>query len=117
MAPNPPSDLPNPATPNGVGRPEELLKLARSGDAEARARLAALSAETLANSCIELDARSRGEFLVRIENPEQVVPLLPETEFALALNAIGKDDAQMCGGVRSGTHMLLRSRPSRLRTD
>jgi hypothetical protein len=93
MTPKPPSDHSNPTTLNGVGRPEELLKLARSGSAEARARLAALSAETLADSCIELDAKLRGEFLVSIENPEQVVPLLPETEFALALNAVGKDEA------------------------
>ncbi len=93
MTPNSPSDEPNSSTPNVVRSPNDLLKLARSDDPGAKALLAELSAEAIADGCIALDARSRGEFLIRIENPEQVVPLLPETEFALALNAIGKHEA------------------------
>ena len=90
MTPNSPSDHPDPGAPSVVRSAKELLKLARSNDTQA---LAAFSAEALADGCVELDAKSRGEFLPKIEHPEQVVPLLPETEFALALNAIGKDEA------------------------
>jgi hypothetical protein len=93
MSSKSPSDHLDQPTPNVVRRPNDLLKLARSGRSEAKAVLASLSAEAIAHGCIELDAKSRGEFLTIIDNPEQVVPLLPETDFTLALNAIGKDQA------------------------
>ena len=75
---------------------EAVLRLARTDRAAARSQLAALSRAAQASACIALDAAARGEFLTLLDEPEKVVPLLPETEFALTIRA------QVQGGIDQG---------------
>jgi hypothetical protein len=70
-----------------------LLRLGRSDRAAARARLRELSAEELASACRELRPESRAEFLMLVERPEDVVPLLPEAELVHTIRAGGMSEA------------------------
>lgn len=71
----------------------ELLLLGRRDRADARGRLRRLSAEEQARACSELRAELRSEFLMLCDCPEEVVPLLPEAEFAHTIRAGGMSEA------------------------
>ncbi|HXZ86314.1 MAG TPA: hypothetical protein VEI82_12575, partial [Myxococcota bacterium] len=66
-----------------------LLRLARRDRAAARARLAALSDEAQAEACRALAPGARAEFLMLLDHPERVVPLLPEAELVHTIRAGG----------------------------
>ncbi len=70
-----------------------LLRLGRNDRAAARARLRELSAEELALACQELRPESRAEFLMLVERPEEVVPLLAEAELVHTVRAGGMSEA------------------------
>jgi hypothetical protein len=70
-----------------------LLRLGRSDRAAARARLRELSAEEVASACHELRPESRSEFLMLVESPEEVVPLLAEAELVQTVRAGGMSEA------------------------
>jgi len=70
-----------------------LLRLSRSDRAAARARLRELPAEELASACQELRPETRSEFLMLVERPEEVVPLLPEAELVQTVRAGGMSEA------------------------
>lgn len=77
------------ATPSGV----ELLRLVRSDRAAAKRALAALSPEAQADAVLSLRPESRGELLLQIERPEEVVPLLPEAELVQTVRTGGMSEA------------------------
>ena len=70
-----------------------LLRLGRSDRAAARARLRELAPAELASLAQELRPESRSEFLMLVERPEDVVPLLPEAELVHTVRAGGMSDA------------------------
>ncbi len=70
----------------------ELLKLARSDRAAARARLRGLAAEELASACQDLRPGARGEYLLLLDHPEEVVPLLPPAELAATIVESGMSE-------------------------
>jgi hypothetical protein len=70
-----------------------LLRLGRTDRAAARARLRELSPEELASACQELRPEARSEFLMLVERPEDVVPLLPEAELVHTVRAGGMSEA------------------------
>lgn len=70
-----------------------LLRLGRSDRAAARARLRELAPAELASLTQELRPESRSEFLMLVERPEDVVPLLPEAELVHTVRAGGMSDA------------------------
>ncbi|MCH6561464.1 MAG: hypothetical protein IH800_03460 [Myxococcales bacterium] len=70
-----------------------LLRLGRKDRAAARQSLRAMSAEAQARACRELSPEVRSEFLLLLEHPEQVVPLLPETEVCITIRASGMSEA------------------------
>jgi hypothetical protein len=80
---------PLPRAPGGA----ELLRLARRDRAAARARLGALSDAEQADACRSLSPAARAEFLLLLEHPERVVPLLPEAELVHTIRAGGMSDA------------------------
>ena len=86
-----PDSLPGAAreTARGV----ELLRLSRRDRAEARRRLAELSPGEQADACRELRPSVRAEFCLLLENPERVVPLLPEAELVQGIRASGMSEA------------------------
>ena len=71
----------------------ELLVLSRSDRAAARAQLAALPAAEQAACLLDLHHAARHEFLMLLERPEDVVPLLPEQELVATLVAGGPSEA------------------------
>jgi len=71
----------------------QLLRLGRRDRAEARRQLAALSPAEQALACSELRPARRDEFLMLIEHPEQVVPLLPAADLAVTIRATGMSEA------------------------
>jgi hypothetical protein len=71
----------------------ELLRLARRDRAAARARLGALSSEEQAEACRSLSPAARSEFLMLLDHPEQVVPLLPEAELVHTIRAGGMSES------------------------
>jgi Family of unknown function (DUF6178) len=71
----------------------ELLRLARRDRAAARARLASLSDEAQADACRSLAPGARSEFLMLVDHPERVVPLLPEAELVHTIRAAGMSEA------------------------
>ncbi len=71
----------------------ELLGLARGDRAAARKRLSALSPEQIALACQDLRPQVRNELLMLCDHPEQVVPLLPDTELAVTIVAGGMSEA------------------------
>lgn len=70
-----------------------LLRLGRTDRAAARARLRELSPEELASACQELRPEARSEFLMLVESPEDVVPLLAEAELVHTVRAGGMSEA------------------------
>lgn len=70
-----------------------LLRLGRSDRAAARERLRALTPEELALACQELRPESRAEFLMLVDRPEEVVPLLAEAELVHTVRAGGMTEA------------------------
>jgi uncharacterized protein DUF6178 len=70
-----------------------LLRLGRSDRAAAKARLRELGASELAAACQELRPEARGEFLMLVDRPEEVVPLLSEAELVQTVRAGGMSDA------------------------
>ncbi|MCP4002988.1 MAG: hypothetical protein GY725_02210 [bacterium] len=96
MAENPPI-VPAPGV-SGV----ELLRLSRSDRAAAKRKLRELSPEVQAVACIELRPAMRGDFLMLVDNPEKVVPHLPEAEFAHTV---------LAGGLNESAWLLEIARP------
>lgn len=70
-----------------------LLRMARTQPEEARARLRELSAARQAELCLELRPEVRSEFLLLLDQPEDVVPLLPDTEVCITVRAAGMTEA------------------------
>jgi uncharacterized protein DUF6178 len=70
-----------------------LLRLGRSDRAAARARLRELAPEEIASLCQELRPEARTEFLMLLDRPEAVVPLLPEAELVHTVRAGGMSEA------------------------
>jgi len=71
----------------------ELLRLARSDKAAAKAAAARMSVEAQASACQDLRLEVRSEFLMLVEHPEDVVPLLPEAELVQTVRAGGMSEA------------------------
>ncbi len=71
----------------------ELLRLVRSDRDAARAALAALDPEAQAQACLEVRPELRVEFLMALERPEEVVPLLPDQELCFTARATGMEEA------------------------
>lgn len=71
----------------------ELLRLSRSDRAAARAAAARMSVEAQASACQDLRLEVRNEFLMLVEHPEDVVPLLPEAELVQTVRAGGMSEA------------------------
>jgi hypothetical protein len=76
-----------------VSEGSALLRLSRSDRAAARARLAELSAQAQAEAGQELAPAARSEFLMLLESPEAVVPLLQEAELVHTVRAGGMSEA------------------------
>ena len=70
-----------------------LLRRARRDRAGVRAALEALSPAVLAGLCQELRPEVRNEFLMLLERPEEVVPLLAETELCVMVRSGGMSEA------------------------
>ncbi|MFQ5513874.1 MAG: DUF6178 family protein [Myxococcota bacterium] len=97
--------------PSHPARPEDLsgihlLRLARRDRAAARARLRALSPEAQARACQELRPEVRSEFLMLLDHPEKVVPLLPDAEVCFTVRA---------GGMSEAAWLLEMASPEQLR--
>lgn len=71
----------------------ELLRLSRSDRQAAQRKLRELSPEAQALACRELRPAVRSEFLMLTDNPEKVVPLLPEAEFTHTVLAEGLNES------------------------
>ena len=71
----------------------ELLRLSRGDRGGAKAALAAMSNEDLARACQDLRLELRDEFLMLVEHPEDIVPLLPEAELVQTVRAGGMSEA------------------------
>jgi hypothetical protein len=74
-----------------------ILRLARSDRDAARERLRPLDAAALAHACLDLRPEVRPEFLMLVERPEDVVPLLPEAELVSTIRS---------GGMSEGSWLL-----------
>jgi hypothetical protein len=70
-----------------------ILRLSRSDKAAAKRALAAMSAEDQALACQDLRLEARSEFLMLVESPEDVVPLLPEAQLVQTVRAGGMSEA------------------------
>jgi len=82
-----------PSTRDRSSRGAELLRLSRRDRAAARSRLAQLTDEAQAEACRSLPPGVRSEFLMLVDAPERVVPLLPEAELVHAIRAGGMSEA------------------------
>jgi hypothetical protein len=71
----------------------ELIRLSRSDKSRAKAALAAMSNDELARACQDLRLELRDEFLMLVEHPEDIVPLLPEAELVQTVRAGGMSEA------------------------
>jgi len=72
---------------------ETILRLGRAGDAEALEALRRHSPEALANALQQLSPALRMEFLETAERVEEIVPLLPEAEFASTVRGGGIEES------------------------
>ena len=81
---------PLPREPGASGA--ELVRLARTDQNALRSQLSELSVEQVASLVTELAPAYRDELLSLVENPEDVVPLLPEAELASTICATGLTD-------------------------
>ena len=70
-----------------------LLRLARQNRGAARAQLAQLAPAALAGLCQGLRPEVRNEFLMLLEHPEDIVPLIAETELCVTIRSGGMSDA------------------------
>ena len=70
-----------------------LLRLGRNDRAAATARLRELSPDELALACQELRPEARSEFLMLVDRPEDVVPLLAEAELVHTVRSGGMSEA------------------------
>ena len=82
-----------PATLVGELTGTELIRLARSDRSAAKALLSAMSNEDQARACQDLRLEVRDEFLMLIEHPEDIVPLLPAAELVQTVRAGGMSEA------------------------
>ena len=71
----------------------ELLRLARTDREAARTKLQELDVATQAALCQALRPEVRSEFLMLLDDPEKVVPHLPEAEICLTIRASGMSEA------------------------
>jgi hypothetical protein len=69
-----------------------LLRLARASRDAAKKKLRGLSSQQQAHACVELRPESRSEFLLLLDHPERVVPLLPDSEVCLTVRGAGMTD-------------------------
>jgi hypothetical protein len=69
-----------------------LLRLARASRDAAKKKLRGLSSQQQAQACVEVRPESRSEFLLLLDHPERVVPLLPESEVCLTVRGAGMTD-------------------------
>jgi hypothetical protein len=86
------SEAPRPLSVSAVSGPS-LLRLARTNREAAREQLRSLSPELQAHAYRELRHGVRSEFLMLLDNPERVLPLLPEAEVCITLRAGGMSEA------------------------
>lgn len=77
----------------GVVRGTDLLALGRKDRGAARDALAKLSLEEQAQLVGDLRPAVRTEFLMLVDRPEDVVPLIPEQEFVATILSSGMSDA------------------------
>jgi hypothetical protein len=79
-----------------VSRPDAsgpaLLRLARSSREAGREKLRTLTPEQQAQACQEIHPGMRGEFLMLVEMPEEIVPLLEPAELVSTIRASGMSD-------------------------
>lgn len=83
---------PRPVSISDVSGPG-ILRLARSSRDAARAKLRGLDPERQVLLCLELRPELRSELLLLIDQPERVVPLLPEAELCATARVGGMSDA------------------------
>ncbi|MBW2423692.1 MAG: hypothetical protein JRG86_05555 [Deltaproteobacteria bacterium] len=76
-----------------VPEARRLLKLARSDRGEAARRLAALPAEEQAIVVCEAPLSIRRPLIDLLEEPEAVIPLIPEAELCYTCRSVGLEDA------------------------
>jgi hypothetical protein len=69
-----------------------LLRLARVSREAAKKKLRDLGEEEQARACLELRAEVRTEFLMLLDHPENVVPLLPDAEVCMTIRGSGMTD-------------------------
>jgi hypothetical protein len=72
---------------------DQLLRLCRRDRAQAATRLNALDEHAQVGIICEAPVARRAELLGMLDNPESVVPLLPEAELCFIAKAIGLHDA------------------------
>jgi hypothetical protein len=70
-----------------------ILRIARTQTDAAREQLRQLSPEIVADALLDLAPVERVEFLEMAERVDEIVPLLPETQFASTLCTVGIADA------------------------
>jgi hypothetical protein len=69
-----------------------LLRLARVSRDAARKKLRGLALEEQARVCLELRSEVRAEFLMLLDHPEHVVPLLGDAEVCVTVRGSGMSD-------------------------
>jgi hypothetical protein len=69
-----------------------LLRLARVSRDAARKKLRGLAEEEQARACLELRPEVRTEFLMLLDHPEHVVPLLSDAEVCVTIRGSGMSD-------------------------
>jgi hypothetical protein len=79
--------------PQGRARGAEILRIAGRDRAAAVVALRALSLQEQAAACEELRPELRSRFLLLLDAPEEVVPLLAETELCVTIRATGMSEA------------------------
>lgn len=87
------SDQPAPRAEKTPARGSELLALGRRDRSAAREALAQLSLEDQAQLVGNLRPAVRSEFLMLVDRPEDVVPLIPEQEFVATILSGGMSEA------------------------
>ena len=80
---------PRPAVPTGPG----ILRQARIDRRAAKELLRAFDQSVQASICQELRPGLRSEFLMLVDHPEHVVPLLPSTELCITMRAGAMSEA------------------------
>ncbi len=82
-----------PALPILATEGADLLRLTRSGTDTDRAKLRLFSPEQMAGAVVQLPPDQRVEVLENAERVREIVPLLPEAEFATTVRGTGIEDA------------------------